>query len=172
MKFVFTALALAASLALLPVVAQGQVTLIFATSNAEQHPLNKAFFTPWAERINEAANGAVEVDVRHGPMLANHTNFYDRVIDDVTQIGWGMTIFNPGRFPRTLVSTLPFLVENSEQGAAALCLMYEDGLFDEEFADIVPLIFVQFPQASLHMRDGPAETLTSIEGKGIHSRIP
>jgi len=171
MKTRISALALAASLVAAPLVAQAE-TLIFATTNPEQHPMNQGFFVPWAERINAAAGGAVEIDVRHGPMIANHTNFYDRVVDDVTQIGWGMTVFNPGRFPRTLISTLPFMVDSSEQGSVALCRMYEAGAFDAEFGDIVPLLFVEFPQASLHLNGDKLESIADIDGKKIITSSP
>ncbi|WP_273282762.1 hypothetical protein [Pseudooceanicola atlanticus] len=74
--------------------------------------------------------------------------------DDVTQIGWGVTVFNPGRFPSTLVATLPFMVDSAEQGSVALCAMYEAGAFDQDFSDVVPLLLVEFPQASLHVNGG------------------
>ncbi|MFT6606229.1 MAG: TRAP-type C4-dicarboxylate transport system substrate-binding protein [Halocynthiibacter sp.] len=147
-------------------------SLIFATTNAEQHPINQGFLVPWAARINAEAGGAVELDVRHGPMMANHTNFYDRVVDDVVQISWGMTVFNPGRFPRTLVSTLPFMVDSAEQGAVALCAMYERGAFGEEFSDIVPLLFVEFPQASLHLKDSKLASIADVDGKKIITSSP
>jgi TRAP-type C4-dicarboxylate transport system substrate-binding protein len=172
MKKHLTALLAAATLALAPQVSNATETLIFATTNPEQHPLNKGFLVPWAERINAAAKGAVEIDIRHGPMIANHTNFYDRVVDDVTQIGWGMTVFNPGRFPRTLVATLPFMVDSSEQGSVALCQMYQAGAFDAEMGDIVPLLFVEFPQASLHLNGGNLTKIEDIAGKKIITSSP
>lgn len=171
MKSRISALALGAALAATSLPATAE-TLIFATTNPEQHPLNEGFLVPWAERINAAAGGAVEIDVRHGPMLANHTNYYDRVADDVTQIGWGMTVFNPGRFPRTLVSTLPFMVDSAEQGSVALCRMYEDGAFDAEFGDIHPLLFVEFPQASLHLNGSALDSMEDIAGKKVITSSP
>ena len=108
-------------------------TLIFATTNPEQHPINQNVMNVWADSVNEAAGGSVEIELRHGPMIANHTNFVDRVTDDVVQIVWGMTVFNPGKFPNTLVSTLPFILDSAEQGSAAMCAMYEAGAFDMDF---------------------------------------
>ncbi|CUH82170.1 TRAP transporter substrate-binding protein DctP [Tropicibacter naphthalenivorans] len=105
-------------------------------------------------------------------MLANHQNFYDRVSDDVIQIGWGMTIFNPGRFPRTLVSTLPFMVETAEQGSAALCAMYQDGAFGDDLADIQPLLFVEFPQSSLHTKGGALSAMDDVKGRKIITTGP
>lgn len=171
MKLQNSVAALAVTLAAVPAMS-GAETLVFATTNPEQHPINQGFLIPWAERITAAADGAVEVDIRHGPMLANHTNFYDRVIDDVAQISWGMTIFNPGRFPSTLVSTVPFMVESSEQGSAALCAMYEDGIFDNDFNDIQPLLFVEFPQASIHVKGGTLEVLDDVAGRKLITSSP
>jgi len=171
MRLRASAAAITAALAITPAVTQAE-TLIFATTNPEQHPLNQGFLVPWAERINEEAAGAVEIDIRHGPMIANHTNFYDRVADDVTQIGWGMTVFDPGRFPSTLVATLPFMVDSAEQGSAALCGMYERGAFDKDFADIVPLLFVEFPQASIHTNGTELTGMDDIEGLKIIASSP
>lgn len=152
--------------------AQAQETLIFATTNPEQHQVNQNVLIPWAERVTEASNGALEIDLRHGPMMANHTNFYDRVMDDVVQIAWGMTVFNPGRFPRSLVSTLPFLVESAEQGSVAICEMHERGAFDEEFSDIVPLFFVEFPQAAAHLNGAPVAGMADLAGKKVITSSP
>ena len=163
---------IATAAAFLPILAEAQQELIFATTNPEQVPLNQGFLIPWAEKINAEAAGILEIDLRHGPMLANHTNFYDRVADDVVQMAWGMTVFNPGRFPRTLVSTLPFLVESSEQGSVALCKMYESGAFDAEFTDIVPLLFAEFPQASLHLNTDTAGSFDALSGKKVITSSP
>ncbi|GAB4274335.1 MAG: TRAP transporter substrate-binding protein [Pararhodobacter sp.] len=172
MKFRTSGTILASVLALVPICGHAAETLTFATTNPEQAPLNQGFLIPWAEQINATAGGAVTIDVRHGPMLANHTNFYDRVMDGVVQIAWGMTLFNPGRFPRSLVSTLPFMVKTSEQGSLALCRMYENGDFDAEFADIVPLLFAEFPQASLHLDDAELDGFEDIAGRKIITSSP
>jgi TRAP-type C4-dicarboxylate transport system substrate-binding protein len=170
MKYRFAALALSTALAAVPFAASAE-TLIFATT-PEQHPLNSGFLVPWAERVEAAANGELDIDVRHGPMIANHMNFYDRVVDDVTQIGWGMTVFNPGKFPHTLVATLPFMVDSAEQGSVALCRMYEAGAFGSDFDGLKPLLFVEFPQASLSTNGGPLTKIEDIAGKKIITSTP
>lgn len=149
-----------------------QETLVFATTNPEQHPWNQGFLIPWAEKINAEANGAVTIELRHGPTMANHTNFYDRVIDDVVQIGWGLTVQNPGKFGPTLVATLPFVVDNAAQGSVAVCRMSEKGAFLPALSDIVPLFWVEFPQASLHLNGSPITSLDQIAGKKIISTTP
>jgi len=152
--------------------ALAQETLVFGTTNPEQHPINTGFLTPWAERINADANGAVTIDLRHGPAIANHTNFYDRAVDDVIQIAWGLSVTNPGKFGPVLVASLPFLVDSSEQGTIAVCSMYEKGAFDSAISDIVPLLWVEFPQASLHMNGKPATSLEDMAGQKVITTTP
>src|SRR3712207_8485401 len=42
---------------------------------------NTVFFNSWAQKINEAAKGAVRVEVRDGETLSNFMTSYDRVAD-------------------------------------------------------------------------------------------
>ena len=168
-----TTLLASATITLVATATQAQQTLLFATTNPEQHPINQNVMNVWAEQVNETAAGAVEVELRHGPMIANHTNFVDRVTDDVVQIAWGMTVFNPGKFPNTLVSTLPFILDSAEQGSAAMCAMYEAGAFDMDFEGLKPLLFIEFPQASAHLNNGVTlESLRDLSGKKIITSSP
>jgi len=141
--------------------ALAQETLVFGMSNPEMHPVNTRVITPWIQAINADSPDTLTLDMRYGPTLVGPGNFYDRVIDDVVQVVWGMTVFDPGRFPRALVSTLPFMVPNAELGSAALCALHAQGAFGAEMDGIVPLLFVEFPQASISL-NGIA--ITSLEG--------
>lgn len=166
MRKKLTALCLATATALSPLAAMAE-TLVFGTGNVVIHPINQRIMTPWAESINETANGAVELKVRHGQMLVNAGNFVDRVQDDVVQVAFGMLVFNPGRFPRSLVSTIPFLEGSAAASSLAFCRLYEAGAFDEELAEFQPLFFVPFPQSSAHLNGGPLATMSDLEGKKI-----
>jgi len=139
-------------------------TLIFATTNPGQISLNADFLHPWAARINEEGKGILQLDVRDGPVLANHTNFVDRVADDVVQVVWGMSVFAANSFPRTLVGTLPFMLDSAEQSSVAMWKVYERGLFDGEYGDIVPLIITGFPQSSIHTNGKEVKSLADLKG--------
>ncbi|WP_439142998.1 TRAP transporter substrate-binding protein [Planktotalea sp.] len=166
MRKKLTALYLSAATALTPLAATAE-QLVFGTGNVVIHPINQRIMTPWAEAVNAEANGAVEVRVRHGQMLVNAGNYVDRVQDDVVQIAFGMLVFNPGRFPRSLVSTVPFIEGSAEASSLAFCRLYEAGAFDEELADFQPLFFVPFPQSSAHLNGGPLTSMSDLEGKKI-----
>lgn len=152
------------SLAMNPSATRAQVVLDFGTSNPEQHPLISQVLNPWVEAVNADSPGALQVEYRHGSTIVSSNNFYDRVMDDVVQIVWGMTPFDPGRFPRAGVGTMPFIVPNSEIGSVALCRMWERGAFEEEMGAIMPLLFVEFPQAAVHSKDKPITDMADVTG--------
>lgn len=166
MRKTLTALALATTTALSPLAAGAQ-SLTFGTGNVVIHPINERVMIPWAEKVNAEGGDALELKVRHGQMLVNSSNYVDRIMDDVVQIAWGMLVFNPGRFPRSLVSTVPFIEGSAEAGAMAFCKLYEDGVFGDEFDEFVPLFFLPFPQSSMHLNGAPIAAMEDLEGKKI-----
>lgn len=171
MKTLAKGLALSLSMGLASTAATAE-TLVFASTNPEFHPFNQKYLIPWAEKVNADANGAIELDIRHGPMLANHVNYYDRVVDDVVQMSWGLNVLNPTVFGPTLVATLPFMVDSSEQGSVALCRMYEAGDFDYAFKEVVPILMVALPQSSLHFNGSQAMGMEDLEGKKVMTTSP
>ncbi|MAM59892.1 TRAP transporter substrate-binding protein [Maritimibacter sp. UBA3975] len=158
--------ALAAATALTPLAASAE-TLIFGTGNVPMNPINQRIMEPWAEAVNADAGDALEISVRHGPALVSPQNYVDRVTDDVVQMAWGMLAFDPGRFPRALVSTMPFIEGSAEAGAMAFCKLYEEGAFGDDLADYKPLFFVPFPQTRMHLKDAELTSFSDLEGKKI-----
>jgi TRAP-type transport system periplasmic protein len=132
-----------------------ETTLIFATTDPPTIALNTQLLHPWADKVNEQGKGVLRIDTRDGSTLANHTNYYDRINDDVVQIAWGQLSYIAGKFPRSGVLTLPFVADNSEIASVAFWRLYKSGLLDAEFANIVPIMFASLPQAGLHMAKHP-----------------
>ena len=152
--------------------AWAQETLVLGNPNPDKHPLTARILTPWVEAINADGAGAIRIDMQNNPMLVSPQNFYDRLQDDVAQMVWGLLAFDAGRFPRSLVNSLPFIVPDSQHGVVAACRVYEAGGFGDEMADLVPLLFVQFPQASLHLKGHEATSLASMAGRKIMTGSP
>jgi TRAP-type C4-dicarboxylate transport system substrate-binding protein len=161
----------AVALGLMAGVSQAE-TLTFASTNAKPVPLNR-FFETWVDQVNADAEGALKIKLRHGPTLANHTNFYDRVADGVVDIAWGMSVFNPGKFTNSLVMTIPFFVESSAQASLAACRLYESGAFGKDYEGLKPLLFAQFPQSGFHTTDIPiTDGLRSMKGLKVITTSP
>jgi TRAP-type transport system periplasmic protein len=142
--------------------AADETTWIFATANpAESHP-NALFMHPWAQAINADGRGVLSIDIRDGSAIANATNAYDRVLDDVIQIGWILQNDVAGKFPRSDVATLPFMARSSAEGSTALWRMYQSGLLDAEYNTIHPLLLVALTPAGIHL----ARPLKSLDNLG------
>jgi TRAP-type transport system periplasmic protein len=126
-----------------------QTTLVFATTNPANAHLTTQVMRPWAERINEQGKGVIRIDIRDGLALANLTNAYDRVANDVVQIAWTLPAYVAGKFPRTQVTSLPFVSGKAEDGSVAMARLYRDGVFAAEYDEVVPLVLVQIAHAGV-----------------------
>jgi TRAP-type transport system periplasmic protein len=134
-KSAVTALTLIASVQIAP----AQETKLFFTSMSPAGSQVSNFFRTWIDRVNQQAGGDIKVELRDGLTLANFGNVYERVLDDVVQIGWVAHALVAGKFPLSEVTTMPFIGDNNEACSAGLWRMYKSGFLDAEYKDIVPL---------------------------------
>jgi TRAP-type C4-dicarboxylate transport system substrate-binding protein len=135
--------------------AAAQETRLLFTSLSPGGGGNSIFFNQWAQRVNDQSGGTLKVEVRDGVTLANYGNVYDRVNDDVVQIGWAIHQVLGGRFPLSEVAGLPFVSDGGATGSLALWRLYKSGALDNEYKDIVPLCFVVFGPAQVHFGKPP-----------------
>lgn len=145
-----------------PLSAAAQSKLIFP-SQSQAGSTFSVFFNQWAKRVNDAAKGTGEIEVRDGSTLVNFSNVYDRVMDDVVQIGFGQQAFIAGKFPLTEVVSLPFVVKDNTIGSVALWRLYKTGLLDKEYDQVVPLWLNLLGPNYLHLVK-PATSLDNLDG--------
>ena len=146
--------------------AAAPVVLKFATVSPPQGPLNQRMLHPWAERVNKAGKGVVEVDVRDGYALANFGNIYGRVLNDVVQVGDGLQSAVAGKFPLTDFITLPMQYDRPDVASQAFWRVYAAGLLDSEYNEVVPLFLGAFANSDLQMAR-PLDKPTDLDGKKI-----
>jgi TRAP-type transport system periplasmic protein len=127
------------------------VVLKFATLSTADGPLNQRMLHPWAERVNAAGKGIVQLDVRDGFAIANYNNIYDRVLDDVVQVAFTVTGSVAGKFALAGVVDLPFLFERPDDASGAYWRLYQSGALDSEYTEIVPLYLVTLANSGLHL---------------------
>jgi TRAP-type C4-dicarboxylate transport system substrate-binding protein len=145
------------------------VALKFATLNAPQSFLVTRFIKPWTDRMVQQSNGALKIDLFNGFALASNLNVYDRVLDDVIQIAWGLPTYFGGKFVNTSVAGLPLLADDAESGSVALWRLYQRGALGHEYDDIHPLLLLAIPQQGIHTRDKKIETMADLHGLRINS---
>ena len=148
-KFAVASILLAGS-----VEANAQTRLIFASQSPAGTP-NTVFFNSWAQKVNDQSKGAVRIEVRDGETLANMMTAYDRVADDVIQIGWIFHSLVGNRFPLSEVSSLPFIGDDNVACSAASWRLYKSGLLAGEYQDIKPIWFGCLTTNYLHWAKEP-----------------
>ena len=137
--------------------ASAQEKLIL-TSMSPAGSANSIFFTGWLNKVNAASGGAIEIELRDGTTLANYGNVYDRVLNNVVQIGWALHQVVAGKFPLTEVGGLPYLTPDPPTGAEALRRLYAQGLLDSEYREVFPLLMAPFPSGHIHYAKPPRST--------------
>src|SRR6185312_6216875 len=64
-----------------------EMNMTFVTAEPSTSPDAAAIFTPWAQRVMASVPGAVKIEVRDGTAIVNPVNMYDRIQNDVFDIG-------------------------------------------------------------------------------------
>lgn len=156
------ALALLALALPAPLAVADEIKLVFASQSPGGGP-NSIFFNEWAKRVSDQSHGALRVEVRDGETLANFGNVYERVTNDVLQIGWIIHGIVGNKFPLSDVLSLPFIVDDNVACSAAFWRLYKSGLLDAEYKDIVPLWFGCLSTTHLHWAKAP-KTIENLNG--------
>ena len=85
-------LAVGLSMATSQMAAADPVVLKFAPFASQGQAAYEQFYKPWSEKVTASSNGALTIDLRGGTSIVNNQNVYDRVMNDVVQIGF--VLFN------------------------------------------------------------------------------
>ncbi len=128
--------------------------------------VHREVLTPWAEAVTADSGGTLKIQTFYGGTLGSFANTYDRVVDEVVDIGFILTAFAAGKFRRQEVAALPFEAENAILASNALWSLYQKGLTATEFDAVRPLGLWTFPNAAIHSRE-PIKTLDDFRGKKI-----
>lgn len=86
----------------------------------------------WADNVERDSGGRIAIE-RYASMSLGGTpaDLMDQVMDGVADIIWTVNGYTPGRFPRTEVFELPFMVADAPAASAALWQMYEEHMQDD-----------------------------------------
>ena len=125
-------------------------------------------FEPFAKAVAKESGGEVTVKIYPGGALGNPKTMVDSIRMGVTDIGFVLPSYVPGRFERSSVFELPFIFNNAEHVAKVIYDIYDEYLA-EDYKDFKALWFLSAPLSQVHTTKSPL-LLTLADFKGVKIR--
>lgn len=113
------------------------VTLTLHQFLPAQANVPKLILDVWAKDVEAASEGRIKIDQYPSMQLGGKPpELIDQAIDGIADIVWTVVGYTPGRFPRTEVFEMPFMMTNSRAASRAYWEMFEKHMKDTEFKDV------------------------------------
>jgi len=124
--------------AMLPIPAlAADVTLKLHQFLPAQANVPKLILDVWADNVEAASEGRIKVERYPSMQLGGKPHeLMDQAIDGVADVVWTVVGYTPGRFPRTEVFEMPFMMTNAEAVSRAYWELFEKEMRDTEFKDL------------------------------------
>jgi TRAP-type transport system periplasmic protein len=107
---------------------------------------------PWANEIEKATHGQLKIQIFAGGTLASHRNGYDRMLNGVADIVFGLHGIMGKTFQKTSVTALPGFPATGAQCTQAVWALYTSGVIADEYEKVRPLGFSCFPPTAIISR--------------------
>ncbi|HXU42297.1 MAG TPA: TRAP transporter substrate-binding protein DctP [Burkholderiales bacterium] len=147
--------------------AQAQpVKLKMATFSPDTERLYNTVKKPWVAAVNKAAGGAIEIELfPNGALGRAPQQQAQMVIDGVTDIGFIVPPFTPGRFPDSEVLELPGMFHDLAEGTRVYTRLVQNGTL-KDYGDYIPIAMWSTPPFSLHS-NFPINSINDLKGKRV-----
>lgn len=147
--------------------AQQTVTLKFHTFMAPTSTVFTRIHKPWMEKVEKDSNGRIKFEGYPAMQLGGTPpGLYDQVRDGVVDVMWTLPGYTAGRFPRTEVFELPFMIYNAETSSRAAWEFFQTHMTDE-FKDTQVIAVHTHGPGALHSRDKPIRSASDLRGMKV-----
>lgn len=145
------------------------VTLKVAHFLPTSSNFHKFVLLPWCEKIGKESNGKLKCQIYPSMQLGGTpAQLLDQARDGVADMIWTIPTYQAGRFTKTEVFELPFMVKRSESGSQALWDYIQKNSQDELKG--VKLIFTHFHDGNqIHFGSKSVKSLEDIKGAKIRA---
>jgi TRAP-type C4-dicarboxylate transport system substrate-binding protein len=123
-------------------------------------------YKDWAAALDKASNGTIKVTLYPSSQLGSGADHYDLVKRGVADFGLVNPGYTPGRFPVFAAADLPFMITDSQKGAAALHRWYKK-YAEKEMPDHYVCHVYSHEKATFH---GKKELRVPADVKGLKVR--
>ncbi|MDZ7823058.1 MAG: TRAP transporter substrate-binding protein [Ahrensia sp.] len=129
--------------------------------------LPKEAFKPWGDRLAAASGGRLKIQHFDAMALGGRPpELLDQARDGVVDIAMSVVGYTPGRYPRTEVFELPFIMKDSVATSLAFQQMIEEDFAQNEFKDVKVLGGWVHGPGVIHSKD-PIAKLEDMSGKTL-----
>lgn len=127
----------------------------------------KVILKPWAERIEKASKGRIKIEHFDGMALGGRPpELMDQAIDGVVDISMAIVGYTPGRFPKSEVFELPFMMTQPGATANAFWEMIETDLQNTEYRNVKVLAAWLHGPGAIHSKK-PVRSLEDMVGQKL-----
>jgi TRAP-type C4-dicarboxylate transport system substrate-binding protein len=148
-------LASAATAMAISTAAAQEVTLRLHQFLPPPAPVPKLILKPWGENVEKASGGRIKVQHFDAMSLGGRPpELMDQARDGVVDLSMTVVGYTPGRFPRTEVFELPFMMTNPVATASAFWEMVETDWQSSEYKDVKVLGAWVHGPGKIHTQDG------------------
>jgi TRAP-type C4-dicarboxylate transport system substrate-binding protein len=132
------------------------------------HIQHREAFEPFAEKVAELTDGKVQVKIFPGATLGNPKTMVDAIRTGITDIGFVLPSYVPGRFQKSSVFELPFIFDNATHVAKVFYDNY-DKYFAEDYKGFKLLWALSSPLSQCHTAKKAVLTAEDFVGMKIRS---
>ncbi len=134
-------------------------------------PAHTKMLEPWAQRIMEASDGRIEIEIFPSMTLGGKPPQLPRQVrDGVVDMAWIVNAYAAGAFPRTEVFELPGVFQGDIAAVNKAMLEMYDNEISKDFKGLVALFQHIHGGQGMHMATDEVRSPADLEGKKI--RIP
>jgi len=159
---------IAAALALAAPAAAQPAKVKFAVFTPDKEQTFITVMRPFAEAVNKDAGGAIEIETfPNGALGRSPLQQAQMVLDGVSDIGWIIASYTPGRFQENEVFELPGQFRDLQEATTVFTRLVLSGKV-RGYDDFHPIGLFGTAPYSLHSRN-PIASIADIKGKKIRS---
>lgn len=129
--------------------------------------VHQQIFEVWAESVEEASEGELEVQIFPSGTLSKADHAYQGAVDGISDIAATLQGYTSGRFPLSEIVQLPGVSNSAPQGACILQSLYDEGYIKSEYEDVKVLFLFTTGPAYLHTRDSDIQSPEDLRGLRI-----
>lgn len=117
--------------------ADGKVYTLTVSQSDPETSATGRFLNAWAERVEEASDGRIKINIYHGATIAGPKDTVDAVKNGLVDIGWGLQSLYDGVFPVTEAMMLPLMgIESAPHGTRTFWKFWnETDYMKDEYKD-------------------------------------